>query len=215
MRFYSVLVSVVVALGAMGSAYADRDGKWEFTGSILAVGSEDSSGRNGASLDVDSAVGWGFGVTYNFNSRFAVGLDTFIAQPDYVAVFNSEDDGLVSFKHKLDFYNTNINATFYLSEGRLAPYVQAGIGWSYVDSNVSNGRPQTGCWWDPWWGYVCANFYDTFDDTSFSYGGAVGLRLELGQGLFLKGSYNYTELNTDADTDPSFNSFKVELGWSF
>jgi opacity protein-like surface antigen len=92
--------------------------------------------------------------------------------------------------------------------------VQAGLGWTYIDSNVSDGRPTTGCWWDPWWGYVCADFYDTYDDNRFSYGAGAGLRYEFRNGMFVKGSYNLLELDGEGNgADPSFDLWRLELGW--
>ena len=101
-------------------------------------------------------------------------------------------------------------------EGPLSPFVEAGIGWSYFDSNVADGPPVTGCWWHPWWGYICSNFYSTFSSTEFSYGAALGLRYIMRGGMTLKLSVNQYWLDVgNAGGDPELNAARLEVGWSF
>lgn len=202
-----------ILLISAAAAHADRDGTWDFGVQLIALNSQSANGENRSSIDVDSSVGFGFGTTYNFNPHFSVGFDAIYAQADYEAVVNVENGGLRRFNHELDMFNGQINATWNLLDGPFTPFIRGGVGWTYIDSNIASDRPQTGCWWDPWWGYVCADFYDTFDDTSFSYGAAVGVRYDFRGGMYVKGSYDYTELNTDSDADTQFDGFRFELGW--
>jgi prepilin-type N-terminal cleavage/methylation domain-containing protein len=55
-----------------------------------------------------------------------------------------------------------------------------GLGWTWVDTNIPSGLPETFCWYYPWWGSYCATGTPTHDTTKFSYnlggGGAVRLR---------------------------------------
>jgi opacity protein-like surface antigen len=101
------------------------------------------------------------------------------------------------------------------TDGPFTPYVQAGIGWTNIDSNVADGPPTTGCWWDPWWGYVCRSSYSTYDDTNFSYGAGVGLRYEFGYGqrTFVKASYNIQIIDDRAD--PEYDIWRLEIGRIF
>ena len=98
----------------------------------------------------------------------------------------------------------------------LVPYVDFGYGWTNVDSNVVEGDPIVGCWWDPWWGYVCQDFYRTFSSTETSWGGAVGLRYDLPMEGFLKLSWNRWELDSGGNSsDLTLESFRLEYGWTF
>ena len=102
------------------------------------------------------------------------------------------------------------------TEGPLVPYVDFGYGWTNVDSNVVEGDPIVGCWWDPWWGYVCQDFYRTFSSTETSWGGAVGLRYDLPMEGFLKLSWNRWELDSGGNSsDLTLESFRLEYGWTF
>lgn len=149
---------------------------------------------------------------YNFSSQFALGFDGSYSEPRFEATFNTDEAGLVSVRNRLSVFNGQLNGTWHLLDGPFTPYLQAGIGWTYVDSNVSDGPPTTGCWWDPFWGYICRNFYDTYDDTNFSYGVGAGVRYEFGNGMFMKASYNRVEVD-EGGADLSFDSGKLELGW--
>jgi opacity protein-like surface antigen len=149
------------------------------------------------------------------DSHWALGFDAAFLRPGYTAVFNTEDNGLQKVKHKMSVFSGQFNGTWNMIDGPLTPYLQAGLGWTYVDSNVTDGPPTTGCWWDPWWGYVCRNFYSTYDDTRFSYGAGAGLRWEFRSGMFLKGSYNLVRIDDNTSADPSFDTAKLELGWFF
>ena len=74
----------------------------------------------------------------------------------------------------------------------LTPYVEGGIGWTYIDSNIIDGIPSTGCWWDPWWGPVCATFPTTYGKNVWSFALGAGLRAELTDTFFLRGGYEYS-----------------------
>jgi hypothetical protein len=190
---------------------ADRAGRWEGTIQIIGNLSEDSNGDNGSGVDIDSDVGFGAGVAYNFNDHFAAGFDLNYLSPDYDATLILDGGGSVSVSQELDVFSGMFSGTWNILPGQFTPFVELAAGWTYVDSNIADGRPTTGCWWDPWWGYICAEFYDTYDDTTFTWGAGAGLRLEFDQ-MFVKGGYSRVELDTDG-ADPSFDLWKIELGW--
>ncbi len=74
----------------------------------------------------------------------------------------------------------------------------------------------TGCYWHPWWGYICSGYYRTFKGTDFSYGGGAGLRYDFPGGSFVRGSYSVYKLDIGGDAaDPELQSLKLEYGWRF
>jgi opacity protein-like surface antigen len=217
MRICSTIVlSLFAAILSLEAAAQKtyRANNWEATLQLIGTSSEKFDGEGGSSLDVSSEIGFGAGVSYNLNPNIALGFDMLWTRPDYKSVFVTEE-GPVSVKHTMSVFNGQFNGTWNILDGPITPYLQAGLGWTYVDSNVSDGPPVTGCYWDPWWGYVCRNYYSTYSETNFSYGYGAGLRWEVGNGMFLKGSYNRLEINGDNGVDPSFDVAKLELGWMF
>ncbi len=193
--------------------------KWEFGINGIYQLEESSNGSNGSSFKMDDAFGFGLTLNYNFNSRFALGGDLEWLSPDYRATLVSDDDpsDTLNIRHSATQVNTRIKGTFnFVEEGPWVPYAQLGIGWSWFDSNVADGPPQTGCWWHPWWGYICQNFYRTYETTEFSYGGALGLRYEIAGNSFVNLSYDYWELDISGDrAKPVLQSWRLQYGWRF
>lgn len=199
-----------------GSARRSDSWEWSIAGMYQEskyIGSEDAS-----YLDVDSAIGFGINFAYHLSSKLSVGGDFEFLSPDYKAVLVDEngiaDDVVV--KHEMSQFNGRFKGTFNFIDAPFTPYVEVGLGWSYFDSNVSDGPPLVGCWWHPIWGYICDGYFRTYNDTLFSYGAGAGLRYELRNGSFLKLSYNVWELDgLGKAADSSIPATKLELGWLF
>lgn len=197
------------------SSPGKRTGKWETSISGYFTGSESANGLNGSSLDVDSGYGVAFSIGKNLSEHLALRFDGSWARADYDAVLNSEEDGPVEISHTLDLFTGAFNGVYNFVEGPLTPYAQAGIGWTYVDSNVADGPPVTGCWWDPWWGYICSNFFSTYSETNFSWNVGAGLRYEFQRGMFVRGGWERTFIDGRNGADPEFDAYRFEFGWMF
>ena len=215
----AALILLVPGLVTAQGFSNSRAKSWEFSiGAIYQYG-DSASGEEGSSLDVDDAWGLGFNLGYNFNDHFALSADFEFLRPDYLAVLVDENDpdNITTIDHELSQFNGRLKATFNLLEGPLVPYADLGFGWTYLDSNVADGPPIVGCWWHPWWGYICDGFYNTFSSTETSYGGALGLRYEMRGNSSLKLSYNLWVLDVDTDgrAEPELESIRLEWGWRF
>jgi opacity protein-like surface antigen len=208
-------VLLVMLLPAVVSAQGFRN-QWEWSFAAIYQDSEGTGTVGGSSLDIDSDFGFGFSFNYLINERFSVGADIEWLSPDYRAVL-LDDQGMPSvIDHEFSQFNGRIKGTFNLMEGPFTPFVEAGFGWTYVDSNVADGPPLTGCWWHPYWGYICENYYSTFTETSFSYGGALGLRYQLRGGTIIKLSYNTYEIDGSGQApDPTLSAARLEFAWGF
>jgi opacity protein-like surface antigen len=214
----AVITSLLLPTVAAAQFYSGQP-KWEFGINGIYQLEETSGGAEGSSFKMDNTFGFGVTLNYNINRRFAVGGDFEWFRPDYRATLVSEDDPSDTFdiRHTATQFNTRFKGTVnFVEEGPFIPYAQLGIGWSSFDSNVADGPPQTGCWWHPWWGYICQNFYRTYSSTEFSYGGALGLRYEIAGNSFLNLSYDYWELDTSGDrAKPVLAAWRLQWGWRF
>ena len=109
-----------------------------------------------------------------------------------------------------------IKGTLNFLEGPITPYVEAGLGWTEIDSNIQDQPPLTGCWWDPWWGYICDTFYSTYSKSQESFSGAAGLRWDIDNGLTLKAAYGVLNVKASrASGDANFEMYRVDLAWRF
>ena len=59
----------------------------------------------------------------------------------------------------------------------------AGIGWSWVDTNIATEPPEVGCWWDPWYGYICTSWVNTRTLDGLTYQLGVGARYDFGNNV--------------------------------
>ena len=219
-----VLLSPALALAQFGTT--PRAGSWEMSigafnqssNNLQGEASEPTAGvDNTSSLKVDSEWGYSFAFAYNFNDRLSLGADLDWVRPRYDVNLVPDDpaEDPINIRHRATQFNGRIKGTFNFSENAFTPFVNVGIGWTEFDSNVVDGPPVTGCWWHPWWGYICENFYSTFSSTEFTYGTGVGLRYDLDNGT-IKASYNYWWLDSGgASEDFTLDSFRIEYAWRF
>jgi opacity protein-like surface antigen len=196
----------------------DRSGGWEWSVAGVFQQSKNVGSEGGSTLDVDEGIGIGFSFGYNFSNKLTLGLDVDYLKPDYRAVLIEDaiPPTSTTIDHEFTQFNTRIKATYNLMDAPLTPFLEAGFGWTFVDSNVADGPPITGCWWHPFWGYICDSFYNTFTETSFSYGAGVGLRYQFVGGTFVKASYNVWEMDgVGQSQDPTVGAARIEVGWGF
>jgi len=190
-----------------------RDGTWEAS---LLIGSQSSlseTGDNGSSVDFDSEFAWGFTIGWNWTPKWNFSYRFMLAKPDYTANIVPEDvetqGRIVSYS--ADRYSNQISGTYHFLNRPLTPYVQAGIGWTKVDSNVPDQPPISGCWWDPWWGYICDSYWSTYDTSGFSYSLGLGVRWDVNGALFLRGAWNREYYSADR-VDLDFDTLTLEAG---
>jgi opacity protein-like surface antigen len=214
MNRYAVLMTFLL-VPALSSAQSFGN-KWEWSIAGIYQESESSGGDGGSGVEIDSEIGFGFTLKYFFNPKLAVGGDIEWIRPDYTATLVDDQGMTQTFSHTFTQFNGRLKATYDFTENNFSPFVEAGIGWTQFDSNVADGPPLVGCWWHPWWGYICSGFYDTITETNFSYGGALGLRYRLRGGSVVKLSYNTYQLDgSSAEVDPSISAFRLEFAWGF
>ncbi len=220
-QLFVLFLGVTLSGGALAQEFRipsveeKRSGNWEFTFQLITNESENINGVNGSSFDLKSRTGWGFGIVRNMNEHFALGFDFSWVEPKYNAVLTSDvdpnDDRIIN--HRADIITGQFKGVWNILKGSFTPYAEAGLGWTTVDSNVADGPPLTGCWWHPYWGYICSNYWNTHSETNFSYGGGLGLRWEVSRKLLLKASYNLLIIDADGpQSNPNLSSIKLEIG---
>jgi len=213
-----LIAALALTMPALAFAQANRANSWEWSVAAIYQDSASSGAEGGSNLKLNNELGFGLNFGYNFTNKLALSGDFEWLRPDFTAtlVEDAPTPTSTTIRHTMSQFNGRIKGTLTFLETPLSPYVEAGIGWSYFDSNVADGPPITGCWWHPWWGYICENFYSTFSSTEFSYGGALGLRYILRGGMTLKLSVNQYWLDVgSAGGDPELNAARLEFGWSF
>jgi len=208
----------VLSMSTHAQTAGDRAGTWEFGANIVDTSSEVFSGPQDTSLAVSGDVGIGLSAAYNFTNRLAIQFDLDYISPSYSADYLIEDTGEIeTIRTSMYATNFHVKGTYYLLDGPISPYVQAGIGWTYVDSNVADGPPTTGCWWDWFWGgYVCRSYWSTYTSTRSSYTAAVGVRWDYTRELSFKADYGVLDVeNNGLSETVDFDTFRISAMWRF
>jgi opacity protein-like surface antigen len=201
-----------------GVALADRQPGWDFGGELLYQFSQDVDFDGGSKAELDDDLGLALSFTYRFNSRFELlfGLDwnSYDYSADIAPAPTSPGGPIVgtgfSIDGEIETWTPRVGVNFNLLEGDLTPYVTGGVGWSFIDTNVPDGRAQSACWWDPWFGYVCGTFQDTKSLDELTYNVGVGLRWDLRSSISLRLGYERHWLELDqATSTPGFDQIKL------
>jgi opacity protein-like surface antigen len=198
------------------NAQSGREGDMEFVLQMPYFEGKELGFDGGARADIDDDAGFGMGLAYNYTDRLA--LNGFINwnSPDYLIERVLEDGRSEFLSSEMDTFNVGLGGDFYFSTGRLSPFISGVVGANYIDTNIPSGLPDTVCWWDPWYGYVCISDTPTHDEWSFYYGVGAGLRLDFGQSAFIKAGYyqNYMDFD-NASGSTEVESYRLELGFKF
>jgi len=145
-KFFLVMFLFLVPAVGMAQNYSQgRAQTWDFSLGAIYQQGDSAGGNGGSSLDVDDAWGIGFNVGYNFTDHLNLSADFDFLRPDFTAVVIVEPDPpdgsqtTALIDHHLSQFNGRLKGTFYLMDGPFMPYIEAGLGWSYIDSNVQSG----------------------------------------------------------------------------
>lgn len=219
MKWITVLICLAALAGVQPAAAqsADREGSWETSIGVNFQNSAEADFKGGTTAEFDSDTSFRFGLSYHYTDNLEFGAALGIGTTDYKADIASDVPGVFyGVKGDLEFTTLMVNATWNFMSGPFSPFVTGGIGWSWVDTNIATEPPQTGCWWDPWWGYVCTSWQDTRTIDGFAYQLGVGARYDITDTVAVHGSYRIDWIDFDnADGTPEFDGFELSVGWKF
>jgi opacity protein-like surface antigen len=216
-KIFVTSAAVAALLGGLGMAEAQqRSGRWELALGGLYQLSADLESDGGSTLDTDNQLGFVFDFGYNVNDFLAVNLGFGYAGVGYDAVVVTEDEGDLGISGSFDEMVFSANAIYHFGDGYLTPYIGAGIGYTWIDTNIPTGPSQGVCWWDPWWGWVCYETYPTKTEDAFSYQALLGVRYEFNPMNFMKLSYTSQWMDfSGPSSTPRFDIIGLEFGWMF
>lgn len=198
---YLKIVAAVVILLMSISAHAryvkERAGSWEGTLMAKHQGKDTVVSKNGSKTEFADNTGWGFTLGYNMDNHWNFAWEFSHNNPKFKAEYTDDQGDPQTLSHRSDFYTNNFNVTFHLLEGSITPYAILGGGFTYVDSNVSNGEIYCNGYY--YW-YCYSNSYNT---TEWSYNAGLGLRADITSNVFIRGSYGYQKVDMGSGSNKS------------
>ena len=213
-----VLLAGIAVTGIAGAQSADRAGTWETRLAVTFENSADWDFEGGTTAEIDSDIGWVLGFGYHLNDNFEVGGTFEFGQQDYVAdIANGTLPGVVfSVDGELETLRLMIDGTYNFLPGKFSPFISGAIGYSWIDTNIATQPPQTGCWWDPWWGYICTTYQNTKSIDGLTYRLGVGMRYDISDTFAVHAAYRMTWIDLDnANGTPDQDGFLLGVGWKF
>jgi opacity protein-like surface antigen len=208
-----LLLASSVQAQSYGSSLT-RDDRWEFSIQTRYTASQTFGGEGGSSVKLREDLGWGFGFGYNFNQHWYLGgIFAWRALPYDATIIDADDPQTsATYGSQLDISTLALEGVWYILPGRLTPYVSGTIGWTLVNTNIYAGSVP-GCWWDPWWGWICGSVPSTYGVNTVAYNLGVGGRLEFSDTFHLRVGYEYNRLDV-ASVDGT-SMIRVDIGWRF
>ena len=199
-------------------------GDWEFRIGPVFTESKNIAFNGGSNANVDSTTGVKIGTGWYMSPHLAIGMNFAWANTSFNGTVcstsiacNAANPPSVHIENgHVDFSTLNFDGTYTFLEGPLKPFIVAGIGWQWLNTNIASAPPQTGCWWDPWWGYVCSTWQPTHGSSSFTYQVGGGLQFNFSRTFAINVDYRYSwfDLNNASGT-PALGSVELMFVWRF
>jgi len=213
---YIVMLTAVCSAWSL-AAHADRDPGWEFGGELIYQDSKDISADGGSNAAIDSDVGLALTFGYRVSERLEVNFGLDWNNVDYKANLISADlpNLSASVDGELESFTPRVGVNFNFLEGPITPFVNGTIGYTFIDTNIPDGPPQTGCWWDPWYGQICGTWQSTRSLDEFIYGAGLGVRWDTSDTLSVKLEYQKRWIDASDAGSPDFDQIKLGLSWMY
>ncbi len=213
MKIRAVSMSILAAACCLLSAAANaqsRDEGWEFGVDLIYQNSQDVEFEGNTNVEFDSDIGFSIYGGLRFSDRFEVQFGVDWLQADYDVTFQSATTPGLTFNAsgEIEQITPFIRGNFNFVDGPITPYITGGIGYSFIDTNIPDGPPQVGCWWDPWYGQICTTYQSTATTEEFTYNAGLGLRWDLSNGYSWRLAYEKHWYDLD-NASPDFDQFKI------
>jgi len=218
--FALFVLGVILTAGfstCLAAEPSHRAETWQGFMSANYVNGEKIDFDGGASADIEGDMGWIFGFGYNFSENLALDMELGWNSMSYTATRVEQSPPATSqYGGWADTTSTRFDLTYNFMPKTFTPFVSANIGWTWIDSNIPAGPPASGCWWDPWYGYICSGYQPTYAKSEFTYGAALGVRFDTSHNVFLRGIVGEQWVDVSgADSTPSFTAYRVDFGMLF
>jgi opacity protein-like surface antigen len=209
-----VRVGALIAASVTLSSVSLAQGTWESGLDLVYQNSKTLhfDGGTNAKLDSDTGLSVTFGYRQTPHIEWMFALDW--ANVDYTANLATSPSTSVSAHGSYDSFTPRVNLQYNIMDQPLTPYVMAGIGYSFIDTNIPAGRPINGCWWDPWYGYICGSVQPTKSVDGFAFQAGIGARWDVNEqwSLRLAWERHWVDLGSSGGT-PFLDTGK--LGFTF
>jgi opacity protein-like surface antigen len=212
--FATLILALLV--GATAASAQTREGRWQVSLGTGYQFGKTIDGEHGSTMKTDNDFTWALTTGFNVNDNVEVNFNMGWANVGYDANVVRDNGNTIGISGTYSAWSLGAGVSYNFIDGPITPYVGAGIGWTWVDTNIPTGPSQDVCWWDPWWGYVCYSDYPTATTDGFTYQASVGLRYDINFNTFMKIGYASQWIDAGkAKSTPRFDVATLQFGWIF
>lgn len=212
----------MIGLLAVGVANAQtRETGWEFRGDVLYQGHENTRSEHGSDLAFDTSWGGSLGAQYRFTPYLELGFMVDLLSINYDALVQRADiTGSAAVSDKASVYTPRFVGNLNFLDHPFTPYVNAGLGWTFLDTDLTYVTGPTvnplACWWDPWAGYICGASGSSFSNNGFAYDIGAGFRWDVSQKFSMRLAYEKHWINMGGETGtPNLDQFRLGLQFAY
>jgi opacity protein-like surface antigen len=210
------LIASGLCFGTLANA-AERQPGWEVGTDIYYQFSDDETVDGGSSISFDDDLGIAITFGYRFSPLLELQFGMDWNSVDYTGFISAAPPSVFSprrFSGSMEAFTPRVGLNLNLMRGPFAPYVTGGIGWSFIDTNIPDGRPSNVCYWDPWYGYICGTVQNTRTMDELSYYAGAGIRFDFGYAYTMRLSYEKKWLELENIT-PAFDQVKLGIVYRY
>ena len=211
-RFIAIAVLTLSTFASAQSAQRDRG--WELGLDIVYQDATTFDFDGGSKLELDEDLGLSLIFAYRYNAHLEAQFAFDWNSVDYSGQLVLQDRTSRRASGDMDTFTPRFDVHFNLLSKPITPYVMAGIGYAFINTDIPEGRPQTGCWWDPWYGYICTDYQDTKDVEELTYQYGLGIRSDYSRTGSMRFAYerHYLDIGRTSSM-PYVDQFKI--GWIY
>ena len=166
-------------------------------------------------INIEDALHFGIGLGFNITEQLSVHGQFITTNSDYKGVFhvieNDEETDYPLRPGRASINAGDLAVRYDLLQGRFRPFVQASIGYMYIDTGIANGPYYY--WWDWYWG----GYYGGAPTVSHSYftlGAAAGVSY-----YFTKNFYGQLSITANWANAPhewlANQRISISVGWNY
>jgi opacity protein-like surface antigen len=213
----ALLVAAGLMLSALANAQSADHRKLGIEGGVDII-YQDATTLNfdgGTRANLATDYGVSFTAGYRVNPHFDAQLALDVTDVDYRVAIVTGTGSTVQANGSYRAYTPRTNIQLNLIDGPFTPFLVGGVGYSLVDTNIPNGRPQSGCYWDPWYGYICGTVQSTKWIDGFVYQVGVGARLDVSNSASVHLAVERHWIDFHSNGSPYVDQFKAGFSWRF
>jgi opacity protein-like surface antigen len=208
---------VVAQAPKTGPANANRWGTSEF----YLGGSYVSGGTNqleDAPVTLNFDDDWNFilGGGYNLNDNLYIGGEMSFASTSFTGIGEDPETGEESrLNQRLEQWGLLVGIEYNLLKGPITPYLSAGLGFTYMETDVPGGDLELICY-PGYWQWWCYYAYPIYSDWFFTYYAGAGIRWDVNDRTVVRLSYKSNWIDASGlKTSPRQDIFSLTIGGKF